>query len=71
MTRLLAVLAICLWLPGCAVVGIGLAAVAADNIMQGEGSYTNQALDLACDATTKQQRENDGTCPSAPQTSSR
>ena len=71
MIRLLAVLAIVLWLPGCAVVGIGLAAVAADNIMQGEDSYTNQALDAICEQTLEQKRLGDGTCPAPPEKTAR
>ncbi len=64
MARFLAVIAIVLWLPGCAVVGVGLAAIVADNISQGEDSYTNQALDWTCNATVRQDRREDGTCPS-------
>ena len=65
MARLLAVVAIVMWLPGCAVVGIGLAAIAADNIAQGDSSYTNQALDWTCDATVQRDRLDDGTCPTS------
>lgn len=71
MVKILAVLAIVLCLPGCAVVGIGLAAIAADNIILGENSYTNQALDAICDTTVKQERRADGTCPSPPEKTSR
>lgn len=63
--RLLVVVLLALWLPGCAIVGIGLAGIAVDNIAQGEGSYTNQALDAACDRISGAERRSDGSCPSA------
>ena len=67
MARILVLFAIILCLPGCAVVGVGLAAIVADNIAQGEDSYTNQALDWTCNATVRQDRLEDGTCPSPPE----
>lgn len=63
MKKLLAVAVMALFLPGCAVAGIGLAALAVDNVAQGEDSYTNQALDYTCDRTTGGQRLQDGNCP--------
>lgn len=63
MKSLAAIALLVLFLPGCAVVGIGLAGVAADNIAQGENSYTNQALDYTCERTSGASRTDDGSCP--------
>ena len=67
MQRLLTVVLLAMWLPGCAIVGIGLAGIAADNIAQGEDSYTNWALDEVCDHVSEAERRADGSCPSAQQ----
>lgn len=63
MKQLFIVVVLCLALPGCAVVGIGLAGVAAENVAYGEESYTNQALDYTCDRSTGSARRTDGSCP--------
>ena len=63
MKQLFIVAVLCLVLPGCAVIGIGLAGVAAENVANGEESYTNQALDYTCDRTTGSARRADGDCP--------
>lgn len=55
---------LCMTLPGCAVVGIGLAGLAVDNVANGEDSYTNQGLDYTCDRTSGSARRPDGSCPS-------
>ena len=64
MKNLLAVAVMALFLPGCVVAGVGLTAIAADNIAQGDASHTNRALDWTCDRTTGGQRLEDGSCPS-------
>ena len=63
MKQIILVAILCLTLPGCAVVGIGLAGVAAENVAYGEDSYTNQALDYSCDKTSGSARRADGSCP--------
>ena len=63
MKQAILVALLCLTLPGCAVVGIGLAGVAAENVAYGEDSYTNQALDYTCNETSGSVRRPDGSCP--------
>ncbi len=65
MRKLLAIAVLSLFLPGCAVVVVGLVGVTADNIAQGDGSYTNQGLDYTCQRTTNRPRLDDGSCPSS------
>ena len=65
MRKLLAAALLAAFLPGCAVVGVGIAGITADNIAQGNNSYTNKALDTVCDRTSGQERLADGTCPRA------
>lgn len=67
MKKFLAIAVVTLCLPGCAVVGIGLAAIAADNIANGPNSYTNQGLDALCEKSVDQERRPDGTCPKKPE----
>lgn len=66
MKKFLAVAVVALCLPGCAVVGVGLAAVAADNIANGPNSFTNQGLDALCERSLDQERLSDGSCPEKP-----
>ena len=54
---------LCLALPGCAVFGVAMAGVAAENVAYGEDSYTNQALDYTCGRTAGTARQADGSCP--------
>ncbi len=63
MKQVILVALLCLALPGCAVFGIGLAGVAAENVASGEDSYTNQALDFTCEKTAGSARQPDGSCP--------
>lgn len=42
MKQILLAASLCLALPGCAVIGIGLAGVAAENVAYGEESYTTR-----------------------------
>ena len=54
---------LCLTLPGCAVFGVGMAGLAAENVALGDDSYTNKALDYTCDQTSDSDRQSDGSCP--------
>ena len=65
MRKALAVAVLATFLPGCAVVGLGMAGITADNVAQGDNSYTNWALDTACDRLSGTERLEDGSCPSA------
>ena len=65
MRKLLAIAVLSLFLPGCAVAGVAMVGVAADNIAQGDDSYTNQGLDHACERTVNRARLDDGSCPSS------
>ncbi len=65
MRKVLAVAVLATLLPGCAVVGLGLAGITADNVAQGNNSYTNRALDTACKGISGTERLEDGNCPAA------